>query len=147
MSEVKTFLLEHLESIFRGDFQAYARTTIDDLSLYEWHVTPHRIDGLSFHEFIMSEVSRTDSAAIALDPSPSDTEDREGRMNFDLANYREQRYGDVAICSYTMLISRGTKTGVAVQSYNESRVLVVSNGTWQVVHVHKSPSWAAPFQP
>jgi hypothetical protein len=147
-SEIKTFLDHHLKSIFANDVAAYHATTAADLTLYEWYVTPQRIDGLPFHDFMMTESGRSDTAGMALDPYPSGAapEDK-ARVRFDLANYREQRYGDTAVCSYTMLISKGTAAGVKVQSYNESRVIVKIDGAWKVVHVHKSPSWNAPFQP
>lgn len=37
--------------------------------------------------------------------------------------------------------------GVNVSSHNESRVMVKLEDGWKVVHVHKSPSWAAPHMP
>jgi hypothetical protein len=146
--EIESFLRHHLESIFANDIDAYHAATAEDLSLYEWYVTPQRIDGLPFHDFMMTESGRSDTAGMALDPHPSGAgpEDK-ARVRFDLANYREQRYGDTVVCSYTMLISKGTSSGVEVQSYNESRVLVKLDGAWKVVHVHKSPSWNAPYQP
>jgi ketosteroid isomerase-like protein len=148
MNDVRAFLDQHLQAIFANDVAAYHASTADDLSLYEWYVTPQRIDGLPFHDFMMTESGRSDTAGMALDPNPAGgaPEDK-ARVRFDLANYREQRYGDTAICSYTMLISKGTSSGVKVQSYNESRVLVKIDGAWKVVHVHKSPSWNAPYQP
>ncbi len=146
MNEMRPILERHLTTIFANDVEGYHASTIPELSVYEWHVTPHRIDGWPFHDFMMSEVSRADSAGIALDPSPDDSSTKESRVHFDLANYREQVYGDVAICSYTLLISRGSERGVRVLSYNESRVLVMMEGAWKVVHVHKSPSWKAPLQ-
>ena len=148
MTEIRTFLERHLQSIFDSDLETYHGTTTPDLTLYEWFVTPHRIDGLPFHDFMMSEADREDTASMALDPNPDHgrPEDK-ARIRFDLANYHEQRYGDTAICSYTMLISKGASDGVKVLSYNESRVLVLMDGDWKVVHVHKSPSWNAPFQP
>ena len=72
---------------------------------------------------------------------------RPPRVRFDLSNYREQLYGDTAIASYTLLVSTSTGAGVTVRSYNESRVMVRFPDGWKVVHVHKSPSWNAPFQP
>jgi hypothetical protein len=148
MTEIRKFLEAHIQSIFDGDFEAYRQSCVPELSLYEWHVTPHRIDGLDFHEFMLSEAGREDTAAIALDPHPAEKQTgTQTRVRFDLANYREQQYGDCAICSYTMLISRGTSAGVLVSSYNESRVLVSTDNGWKVAHVHKSPSWQAPFQP
>jgi hypothetical protein len=148
MSDVRSFLERHLQTIFEADTTGYHATTVEDLTLYEWHVTPHRIEGLPFHDFMMAEASREDSAGIALDPSPGVPAGAEkARLHHDLANYKEQIYGDTAVCSYTMLISRGTQSGVRVVSYNESRVMVRFGEDWKVVHVHKSPSWSAPFQP
>lgn len=148
MSEIRTFLEQHLQSIFDHDRDAYHASTTPDLTLYEWYITPHRINGLPFHDFMMAEAARDDTATLALDPNP-DQGQAEGktRIRFDLANYHEQQYGDTAICSYTLLLSKGSSSGVVVQSYNESRVLVRFESQWKVVHVHKSPSWAAPFQP
>lgn len=148
MSEIRTLLEEHLQSIFNNDCEAYRASTVPELTLYEWYVTPHRIDGLPFHDFMMTEAAREDTAGMALDPKPEmgRPEDK-ARVRFDLANYHEQQYGDTAICSYTLMVSKGSSRGVVVQSHNESRVLVRIEGVWKVVHVHKSPSWKAPFQP
>lgn len=148
MSEVRAFLEKHLQGIFDGDVETYHATTVPELTLYEWYVTPHRIRGLPFHDFMMEESARDDTAGVALDPHPSEgTPDDKERLRFDLSNYCEQIYDNTAICSYTLLISKGTSSGVKVISYNESRVLVKIKGDWKVVHVHKSPSWKAPFQP
>ncbi|MFP3854392.1 MAG: protein kinase [Anaerolineales bacterium] len=144
MSEIRAFLERHLEDIFAGDVEAYHQSCAEDLTIYEWYVTPHRIDGLPFHDFMLEESARDDTAAMALDPEPG--EKVTGRTRFDLANYKEQVYGDTAVCSYTMLISQATDKGVKVLSYNESRVLARLDGAWKVVHVHKSPAWTAPFQ-
>jgi hypothetical protein len=148
MTDVRPFLERHLQSIIDCDIQTYHATTAEDLSLYEWYVTPHRIDGLPFHDFMMTEAARPDSAALALDPHPEAAASGDkARDRFDLANYREQICGDTAICSYTLLVSRSTSAGVSVRSHNESRVLVKVGGEWRVVHVHKSPAWNAPFSP
>ena len=69
------------------------------------------------------------------------------RYRYDLANLKIQEYGDCAIASYTLLQSRGEAGGVSVTSHNESRVMVKQADGWQVVHVHKSPAWNAPYQP
>ena len=52
--EIVMFLKKHLQSIQDNDTQTYAETTAEDLTLYEWWITPHRIDGLPFHEFMMT---------------------------------------------------------------------------------------------
>jgi hypothetical protein len=148
MSDIRPILERHLATIFANYIEAYHDSTVPELSLYEWHVTPHRIDGWDFHDFMMTEASRQDTAGMALDPNPPGGQpEQEVRVQFELANYREQVYGDTAICSYTMLISRGSEYGVRVLSYNESRILVHFPDGWKVVHVHKSPSWKSPFQP
>ncbi len=143
---VRPILENHLQSIFDNDVATYHATTVPDLTLYEWYVTPHRIDGLPFHDFMMTESARPDTAGTALEPRPAETAPLEPpRQRFDLSNYHEQRYGDVAICSYTLLITKGTSQGVNVRSHHETRVLVRMDGTWKVVHVHKSPAWQAPY--
>jgi hypothetical protein len=147
MSEIRTFLEQHLQSIFDNDCDTYHASTVPELTLYEWYVTPHRIEGLPFHDFMMTEAARDDTAGLALDPNPDEgiPTDKK-RVRFDLANYHEQHYGDTAICTYTLMVSRGSTRGVVVQSHNETRVIVRFDDEWKVVHVHKSPSWKAPFQ-
>ncbi len=44
--EIIAFLKVHLQSIQENDIQTYQETTAEDLTLYEWWITPHRIDGL-----------------------------------------------------------------------------------------------------
>ena len=145
-TEIRDFLHKHLQAIFDSDLQTYHATTVPELTLYEWYITPHRIDGIPFHDFQMAEAARSDTPSAPLAP------DREGlpqkpRTRFDLANYAEQRYGDTAIATYTMLISQSTERGVVVRSYNESRVMVKFSDGWKVVHVHKSPAYASPLEP
>lgn len=140
--EVHQFLLKHLDTILNNDIEAYHNTTSDDLTLYEWWVTPHRIDGLPFHDFMMGENIRR--GAVFGSEAEEKTEGWEPTTRFDLANLKIQRYGDTAIASYTLLISTGLPEGVKLASHNESRVLVKLDGKWQVVHVHKSPTWPAP---
>jgi ketosteroid isomerase-like protein len=135
-SEIHEFLLKHLLSVQENDLQAYHETTSEDLSLYEWWVTPTRLDGLPFHEFMMQANARHGTVFGAEgDPAPT---------RLDLANLLIQRYGDTAIASYTLLVSADTSQGVKVASHNETRVIVKIDGQWKVVHVHKSPSYAAP---
>ncbi len=122
--EVWEALDRHLRSIFAGDAATYAETTAEDLSLYEWWVTPHRQDGLDFHRFMIQ--NRWAGAG--------DT------WRYDLLAKRCQRYGDTAVVSYTFLLSIAGEGGIRHQTHNESRVLVKADGAWKVVHVHKSPA-------
>lgn len=136
--EIKSFLLKHLQSIQENDVAAYYETTAEDLTLYEWWVTPHRLDGLPFHEFMMNANAERGSVFGAEDQG------QQAKSRLDLANLHIQRYGDTAIASYTMLISTALPEGVKVASHNESRVIVKIDGKWKVVHCHKSPAWQAP---
>jgi len=135
-AEIDAFLRRHLRSVQDNDTAAYHDTTSDELTLYEWWVTPHRLDGLPFHEFMMQANDRRGTVFGAQgEPAP---------VRFDLSNLHIQRYGDTAIASYTLLVSAATIQGVKVSAHNESRVMVKLDGKWKVVHVHKSPSYAAP---
>lgn len=133
--EIHEFLLKHLQGIMQNNIDSYHETTSEDLTLYEWWVTPHRIDGLPFHEFMMNSNAERGAVFGA---------EETGKTRFDLSNLHIQRYGDTAIASYTLLISTSSKDGVKVASHNESRVIVKINGSWKVVHVHKSPAYSAP---
>jgi ketosteroid isomerase-like protein len=122
-------LQRHLKSIFERDSATYLETTSEDLSLFEWWVTPHRQDGLDFHKFMIEHSwAGTDQD-----------------YRYDLLEPRLQLYGDTAIVSYTFMLSRARPDGVEHRTHNESRVLIKRNGQWKIVHVHKSPSWQAPF--
>jgi hypothetical protein len=138
--EIRTFLEKHLKAIQENNPEAYHQTSAPDMTLYEWWITPHRIDGLPFHDFMM-ESNAERGTVFGSDAA------HKGEARFDLANLSIQRYGDMAIASYTMLVSTALPDGVQVASHNESRVMVKQQGEWKVVHVHKSPAWAAPHMP
>jgi hypothetical protein len=142
-SEVLEFLLRHLKAIQENDISIYHETTSEDLTLYEWWVTPHRLDGLPFHDFMMTENARR-GLVFGAEAAAGSGSGEPNRTRFDLANLHIQRYGDCAIACYTLLTSSGTKEGVHVVAHNESRVMVKRDGNWKVVHVHKSPAWSAP---
>lgn len=131
--EIWDVLHRHLDSIFTGDSKTYYETTAEDLSLYEWWVTPHRQDGLDFHKFMID--NRWSGAA--------------DKWRYDLLEKRCQCYGEgditlVAIVSYTFMLSTVADSGIKHQMHNESRVLVKMDGAWKVVHVHKSPAYKMP---
>ena len=131
-TEVWTLLKRHVHSIFNQDLETYRSTTSDDLSLYEWYITPHRQDGLDFHLF-MIEQGWSGTA---------------GEFRYDLLEPRVQIYGDTAVVSYTFMLSQVGEDGrISHRTHNESRVLVKKEGEWQVVHVHKSPAYRAPYAP
>jgi hypothetical protein len=143
MKDALTTLHRHLASIFEGDTDTYHATTVPELTLYEWYIVPHRIDGIPFHDFQMTELFRPDVSGSPLDPSVGN---EKPHTRYDLANFKLQEYENTVIASYTMMLSQSTSAGVNVRSYNESRVLIKFGDDWKVVHVHKSPDWKAPFQ-
>ena len=123
-AEVWDFLHRHLPSIFEQDVETYQATTSSDLSLYEWFVSPHRLDGLDFHYFMIEQGwAGTDEA-----------------YRYDLLEPRLQLYGHTAVVSYTFMLSRASEGGISHRLHNESRVLIKGESGWQVVHVHKSPA-------
>ncbi len=135
--EIRGFLLKHLMSVQENDTATYRETTAEELTLYEWWVTPNRIDGLPFHEFMMDSNARR-GTVFGSDAA------QKAESRLDLSNLLIQRYGDTAIASYTLLTSTALPDGVHVNAHNESRVMVKLDGKWTVVHVHKSPAWPAP---
>ena len=138
--EIWRTLHRHLRSILERDPQTYRATTADDLSLYEWFITPHRLDGMDFHMFMIERGAILEGARD---------------YHYELLQPRLQVYGDTAIASYTFFLTgvwdgpegMGQPTSVGHRSHNESRVLVRQEGEWKVVHVHKSPDWVAPRSP
>jgi hypothetical protein len=129
--EIWDVLHRHLRSIFTQDVKGYKATSSADLSLYEWYVTPHRQDGLAFHLFMIEH----NWAGEGVD------------FRYDLLEPRLQLHGDTAVVSYTFLLTQASGDGVTHRQHNESRVLVKTADSWQVVHVHKSPAWSAPYAP
>ena len=142
-TEIHDFLLKHLRSVQENDTRAYHETTSEDLTLYEWWVTPHRLDGLPFHEFMM-QANAQRGTVFGAPESAGEPAGGVAQTRFDLANLHIQRYADTAIASYTLLTSTASAAGVKVAAHNETRVIVKISGKWKVVHVHKSPAYAAP---
>lgn len=129
--EIWNLLKRHVHSIFTQDLETYSSTTSEDLSLYEWYITPHRQDGLDFHLFMVEHSSVNPDAAY----------------RFDFLEPRLQLYGDTAIATYTLMVSVAKGESISHRTHNESRVLIKRDGSWQIVHVHKSPAWQAPIAP
>ena len=142
-TEALAHLHKHLQAVFDNDLETYHATTSDDLTLYEWWVTPHRIDGIPFHDFMMTgnQAKGTVFGAEVVGTSSA----QPAHTRYDLANLKVQTYNDdCVVISYTLLISVDAGSGVSVSAHNESRVLVKLREQWQVVHCHKSPAYAAP---
>jgi len=117
------FLEKHLNAIYSGDFKTYEETTHKDLTLYEWFVAPHRIEGLKFHKFMMEN-------------NWANTHDG---FNIHLTDKKAQIYNDTAILTYTLIISYKNEGKIEHKVVNETRVVIKFGNTLKVVHVHKSP--------
>ncbi|MCX8083538.1 MAG: nuclear transport factor 2 family protein [Calditerrivibrio sp.] len=124
IKQVEQFLYNHLKSIYDGDFDTYKRTTSEDLGLYEWFVSPHRIDGIDFHRFMMT----------------NNWAKTKNGYNIHLQDLRIQIYNNTAIASYTLLLSVISENGIEHKVINESRVIIKTKEGLKVVHVHKSPA-------
>ena len=119
-----------LQSIWNGDAETYRALTAEDVSFYEWYISPQRIDGLDFH---LREIA---VHARALSGST-------GKIEHEILQPRVQRYEDTAILTYTLLIRAISEAGVVHRSHNESRVFhnfgTDDEPDWKLVHCHKSP--------
>jgi Calcium/calmodulin dependent protein kinase II association domain len=146
-TEALDFLHKHLQAVFENDLETYHATTHADLTLYEWWITPNRIDGIPFHDFMMS--GNKDKGTVFGAEVEGASSSKPAQTRYDLANLKVQTFNEddafaCAVISYTLLISANAGSGVSVSAHNESRVLVKQSGQWQVVHCHKSPAYAAP---
>ena len=100
MTDEKTILdvlHRNLQSIWDGDAEAYRATTADDVSFFEWYISPQRIDGIDFH---LREL-RVHTAVLSggVDPRGED-----GSVEHEVLQPRVQLYGDTAIVTYTLLL-------------------------------------------
>ena len=130
-------LHRNLQSIWDSDLEAYRATTADDVSFFEWYISPQRIDGIDFH---LREL-RVHTAVVSGGVTPG--QDGDGRVEHEILQPRVQLYGDTAIVTYTLLIRAVSKGGVTHKSHHETRVFH-NFGTpdapqWKLVHCHKSP--------
>jgi len=133
MSELEETILDVLErnlnSIWDGDVDTYRATTAEDVSFYEWYISPQRIDGLDFH---LRELGVHREVVGG-----------KGRVEHEILQPRIQVYGQTAIVTYTLLIRTAGYEGVTHQSHNESRVFhnfgIDEEPVWKLVHCHKSP--------
>lgn len=138
-AELLALLDQHLRSIWDGDLAAYRATTGEDVTFFEWYISTQRIDGLDFH---LRETAANFRAA---------EDRRRGGQRYEIEHEvlqpKVQIYGDVAIITFTLLMRYTTGEGVRHTEHNETRVFHRRDGSWQLVHCHKSPMWPAPHAP
>ncbi len=123
-----------LQAIWDGDPDAYASLTAEEVTFFEWYISPVRIDGLDFHlrEIV---VHRAAWAGV---------EELEGlTIEHEILQPRIQAYGDTAILTYTLLVRTVQGGRVRHLSHNETRVFHnfgdAASPDWKLVHCHKSP--------
>jgi hypothetical protein len=120
---------KNLRSIWEGDVELYRATTADDVTFYEWYISPDRIDGIDFH---LREI-KGHASVLA----------EGGSIEHEILNPRVQFYGSVAIVTYTLMIRSMTGGKVLHRSHHETRVFHDSGSKevpeWKLVHCHKSP--------
>jgi ketosteroid isomerase-like protein len=134
MSDITDTILrvldQNLRSIWAGDVESYRATTADDVSFFEWYISPQRIDGLDFH---LREL-RIHKDVVGGGSS---------RVEHEILQPRIQDFGDTVIVTYTLLIRAVDESGVAHRSHNETRVFhnfgMDKTPEWKLVHCHKSP--------
>ena len=123
-------LHRNLQSIWDGDVDAYRATTAEDVTFFEWYISPQRIDGLDFHlrELAVHNIVIGEGSQ---------------RIEHEVLQPRVQFYDSTAVVTYTLLIRAIGPGGVQHKSHNETRVFH-NFGTdlhpdWKLVHCHKSP--------
>jgi len=134
MSDLTATILDvlnrNLKSIWDGDEETYRATTADDVSFFEWYISPQRIDGLDFH---LREL-RVHKDVVGGGGS---------RVEHEILQPRVQVYGNTGIITYTLLIRAVSETGVVHKSHNETRIFCnfgdANVPQWKLVHCHKSP--------
>ena len=129
--EILELLDRHLRSIWDGDLETYRATTAPEVTFYEWYISMQRIDGIDFH---LRETAANARAAEARRAAGQRYE-----IEHEVLAPKVQRYGDIAIVSFTLLMRYTTDSGVTHTQHNETRVFRQQEAGWQLVHCHKSP--------
>jgi ketosteroid isomerase-like protein len=137
--EILALLDRHLRSIWQGDLESYQATTARDVTFFEWYISTQRIDGLDFHLREIAANTRLSQARR--------TAGLRHEVEHEVLAPKVQRYGDVAIVTFTLLMRYTTDDGVRHTEQNETRIFHHRDAGWQLVHCHKSPMWPAPFAP
>jgi hypothetical protein len=127
MSDVETEVLgiteQMLQAMYTADPDVHRKHCAEDMSSFEWYIAPYRIDGLDFHLRLIEGGGNGEPSRL------------------DMLTPRVQVYGDTVIVNYTLLKTTLTETAPPqFSTVNETRVFVKIEGTWKMVHLHKSPT-------
>jgi len=116
-----------LRAIHAGDTNTYEAMCDPHLTCFEADVAPYRIDGLPFHVALMQAMSRSHLYADL--------------VRFDVLDPSVQMLSDeVAVATYTRLMTYVGAAGTRWVASNETRVFRRSPDGWRMVHFHRSPA-------
>ena len=117
-------LHRNLQSIWDSDAETYRATTADDVSFFEWYISPQRIDGLDFH---LREL-RVHTAVVTGGVDPA--REGEGRVEHELLQPRVQLYGDTAVVAFRLL---GQAASADATEYLNTGTFVRRDDGWRAV--------------
>jgi len=111
-----------LEAIAGGDWSTYESFCSSDMTCFEPEALGHLVEGMAFHKFYF------DLGAAS------------GPRNVTMATPHVRLLGsDAAIVAYTRLVQRlGPGEAPATSRVEETRVWQRVDGSWKLVHVHRS---------
>ena len=113
-------LLQLLHSIRKGDNDFYKKHVSAELTCFEPESQGNLVDGLPFHEFFMTNFKTTDP------------------YHLELIKPTIKVYGDTGYTAYTMVILKKTDEKAVMTKVNETRIWNRENGSWRMVHFHRS---------
>lgn len=122
--EVLETLERLLNAIYAQDVDTYRDLVASDVSSFESE-TPVRVDTVDFHLHYMRQQRSTRSPEL--------------QYRIDILNPRIQFHGNVAIATYTLVVTRSDSRGICFTTTNETRVFVRQESRWTLVHFHKTP--------
>ena len=122
-AEILAITEQMLQAMYTSDPAVHRKHCAEDMTSFEWYIAPYRIDGAEFHLRLIESGGNGTSARL------------------DMLTPRVQVYGDTAIICYTLLkTAQAEGEAPAFSTINETRVFVKIEGTWKMVHLHKSPT-------
>ena len=116
-----------LESVLRGDWQAYAASCSSDVSCFEAETNGVLVEGLPFHRFYFSDSE-----------SGTDTNEPAAAQVTMARPHLRWLSDDVVVVSYTRLVQRQSNGTFTTSSCCETRIWQRRQDRFQQVHVHRS---------
>ena len=116
-----------LEAAVYGDWAQYAELCSDSLSCFEAETNGQLVEGLDFHRYYFPE------------QAPARTHAGVGGTQVTMARPHLRWLSDAAVViSYTRLVQRQVDGEAITSSCCETRVWQQINGSWKLVHLHRS---------